>query len=182
MTPDLHGGQQCFVPKYSRSSAKLGRGKACSYFSTSWKEKTLAGSENIWMGRTWNLLHFILCKGGNPAIVKAGSLGHAQRYFSGNARGRNLISLALWIKKVHINKHFFFFPDKEGLDLWETLCGKIAIQSPSTFWIAMSKYVLCFSVELLSNIPTRKPKSASGPPALLGHTSALAGPCLSQEH
>jgi len=67
------------------------------------------GSESIWVGWTQDLLHFILCKGGNPAIVKAGPLGHAQHYFSGNARGRNLISSAVRIKKmfVSINKDFF---------------------------------------------------------------------------
>lgn len=57
----------------------------------------------------WALTFLIAsCKGGDPAKVNEGLLGHAQNYFSGNAGGRNLFSLALLMKKiVHIDRKTF---------------------------------------------------------------------------
>lgn len=65
----------------------------------------------------WALTFLIAsCKGRDPAIVNAGLLGHAQNYFSGNAEGRNLFSLALLMKKMFTLAKKHFSPRKYCLE------------------------------------------------------------------
>lgn len=83
-------------------------------------------------------------------------------------------------KKMFVSINNCSFSQARGAWLCETVCGELAIQTLSACRRAGSKYGLHSSVELLLCIPTGKPECASGPPVLLGHTSASAGPCLNQ--
>lgn len=66
------------------------------------------------------------CKGGDLALVNAQLLGHAQNYFSGNAGGRNLFSLALLMKKMFTLIKKYFSLGK----YWRTCMWRVSSSEP----------------------------------------------------
>lgn len=65
----------------------------------------------------WALTFLIAsCKDADPTVVQAGLLGYAQNYFSGNAGERNLLSLALLMKRMFTLIKKYYLPGKYCLE------------------------------------------------------------------